>query len=98
MKVLADISVVPMGVGISLSEYVAACERILREAGLNPRLHAFGTNVEGDWDAVMNALRQCHETMHEMGAPRVHTTIRMGTRVDKEQTLAEKVSSVNEKL
>lgn len=98
MKVLADISVVPMGVGMSLSEYVAACERILREAGLNPRLHAFGTNVEGDWDAVMNALRQCHETMHEMGAPRVHTTIRMGTRVDKEQTLAEKVSSVNEKL
>ena len=37
MKVLADISLVPIGVGASLSAYVAACERVLDEAGLARR-------------------------------------------------------------
>ncbi|MDQ3487359.1 MAG: MTH1187 family thiamine-binding protein [Acidobacteriota bacterium] len=96
MKLLADICIVPIGAGVSLSKYVAACERIFRDAGLQPRLHAFGTNVEGEWDSVMAALKRCHETMHEMGAPRVHTSIRCGTRTDREQTLADKVRSVED--
>ncbi len=98
MKILADLSVVPLGVGPSLSEYVAACERILTEAGLTTRLHAHGTNVEGDWEVFMAAVRRCHETLHAMGAPRVSTAIKLGTRVDREQTLADKVRSVERRL
>lgn len=98
MKVLADISIVPIGVGVSLSKYVAACERELKNSGLEPRLHAFGTNVEGDWDAVFAAVKRCHEALHGMGAPRVSTTMRLGTRVDKDQRLEDKVRSVEEKL
>jgi uncharacterized protein (TIGR00106 family) len=94
VKVLVDVAIVPIGVGVSLSKYVAACERILREAGLEPRLHAFGTNVEGEWDAVMAAIKRCHEAVHAMGAPRVSTTMRLGTRVDRDQSLADKVQSV----
>ena len=52
MKVLVDFSVVPLGVGLSLSRYVAECERVLEEAGLKTALHANGTNIEGDWDEV----------------------------------------------
>ncbi len=98
MKVQLDLSIVPLGVGVSLSKFVAACERVLRDVGLEPRLHAFGTNVEGEWDEVFAAVKRCHEVMHEMGAPRVSTTIRMGTRVDREQSLDDKVRSVTEKL
>ncbi len=98
MKVLADISIVPLATGVSLSPYVAACERVLREAGLDPRLHAFGTNVEGEWDAVFAALKRCHEAVHGMGAPRVHTSIRLGTRTDRDQSLADKVRSVENEL
>ena len=98
MRVLADLSIIPLGVGVSLSSYVAACERVLREAGLEPKLHAFGTNVEGDWDAVTGAVRRCHEVVHEMGAPRVSTTIKVSTRVDREQSLSDKVNSVRTKL
>jgi uncharacterized protein (TIGR00106 family) len=94
MKLLADICIVPIGVGVSLSKYVAECERIFSEADLHPQLHAFGTNVEGEWEVVMAALKRCHERMHEMGAPRVHTSIRCGTRTDREQTLDDKVRSV----
>jgi uncharacterized protein (TIGR00106 family) len=98
MKVLAGLTVVPLGVGVSLSTYVAACERILIEAGLRPQLHANGTNVEGEWDVVFAALKRCHETLHEMGAPRVTSTLQVGTRTDREQTLDDKVRSVRSKL
>lgn len=94
----ADISIVPLGVGVSLSEYIAVCERILQEAGLNPQLHAFGTNVEGRWEAVMAALRQCHEEVHRMGAPRIATTIRLSTRTDREQMLEDKIQSVKARM
>jgi uncharacterized protein (TIGR00106 family) len=98
MNVQIDLSIIPLGVGVSLSRYVAACERVITDAGLEPRLHAFGTNVEGDWDEVLAAVKRCHEVMHEMGAPRVSTTMRLGTRVDREQSLADKVKSVESKL
>lgn len=98
MKVLVDLSVVPLGVGISLSPYVAACEKVLKDAGLTTMLHGYGTNVEGEWDDVFAAVKRCHEVVHEMGAPRVSTTMRVGTRTDRAQTLADKVRSVEEKL
>jgi len=94
MKVLADLSVVPLGVGVSVSAYVVACQRVLDEAGLVHRLHAWGTNVEGEWDDVLAAVKRCHEVVHGMGAPRVSTVLKLGTRVDRPQTLADKVRSV----
>lgn len=98
MKVIADLCVVPVGVGVSVSEHVAACQRVLKEAGLKTQLHAYGTNIEGEWDAVFAAIKRCHEVVHEMGAPRISTSLKVGTRIDREQTMADKVSSVEQKL
>lgn len=98
MHVIADFSVVPLGVGVSVSKYVAACHRVLEEAKLSHRLHAYGTNVEGDWDAVFAAVKRCHEVVHEMGAPRVSTVVKAGTRTDRHQTILDKVKSVESKL
>ncbi len=98
MRVIVDLAVVPLGVGVSLSTYVAACERTLRECGLEPELHANGTNVEGDWDTVFAAVKRCHEVVHEMGAPRITTVIKLGTRTDRDQTMDDKVRSVEARL
>jgi uncharacterized protein (TIGR00106 family) len=98
MKVIADLCVVPLGVGVSVSRYVAACERVLRDAGLKIQLHAYGTNLEGEWDEVFAAIRRCHEVIHEMGAPRISTTIKVGTRTDRDQTMEDKIHSVESKL
>ena len=98
MKVIADLTVVPLGVGISLSKYVAACEKVLEKAGLETRLHAYGTNIEGDWDEVLAAVKRCHEVIHEMGAPRVSSVLKLGTRTDREQNMSDKVRSVEEKM
>ena len=38
-------------------------------AGLNQQLHSYGINVEGEWDDVIAAIKQCHEKLHDMGAP-----------------------------
>lgn len=98
MNVILDLCIVPIGVGVSLSPYVAACEKVLSDAGLQTALHANGTNIEGDWDKVFAAVRRCHEVVHEMGAPRVFTTMHFGTRTDRVQTMDDKVSSVQAKL
>lgn len=98
MKVIIDLCVVPIGVGISVSKYVAACQEVLAEAGLDFTMHAYGTNIEGEWDAVFAAVKKCHETVHALGAPRITTTLKVGTRTDRDQTMADKIESVRDKL
>ncbi len=94
MKVIVDLCIIPLNAEVSLSPYIAACQEILQTAGLEIHLHAFGTNIEGEWDTVMAAIKACHEKVHAMGAPRISTTIKLGTRVDKEQTMKDKVLHV----
>jgi uncharacterized protein (TIGR00106 family) len=98
MKVLVDLCIVPIGVGVSLSSYIAACEKVLTEAGLKTALHSYGTDIEGEWDAVFAAVKRCHEIVHEMGAPRISTNIKLGTRTDRDQTMEDKVNSVKGKM
>jgi len=98
MKVLVDLCVVPLGVGVSVSGYIAACEKVLTEAGLKTALHSYGTNIEGEWDEVFAAIKRCHEVVHEMGAPRITTTVKLGTRTDRNQTMEDKIRSVKEKM
>jgi uncharacterized protein (TIGR00106 family) len=98
MRVIADVCVVPIGIGVSVSKEIGVCQRIFAEAGLKTKLHAYGTNLEGEWDAVFAAIKRCHEVLHEMGVPRISSSLRFGTRVDREQTMEDKVRSVEEKL
>ena len=98
MKVIADLCIVPLGIGVSVSKEVAACERILTAAGLKTKLHAYGTNIEGEWDDVFSAIKRCHEAVHAMGAPRITSSLRFGTRTDREQSIEDKVRSVESKL
>lgn len=98
MNVIVDLCIIPIGVGVSLSTYIAACEKILLEAGLKTQLHANGTNIEGEWEEVFAAIKRCHETLHEMGVPRISTSIKVGTRTDRAQTMEDKIRSVQHKL
>jgi uncharacterized protein (TIGR00106 family) len=98
MKVIADFCLIPIGVGASLSEYITVCEQILASYPVRVHLHAYGTNIEGEWDEVFAAIKQCHDKVHSMGAPRISSTVRIGTRTDREQTMDDKVASVRNKL
>jgi len=98
MQVMIDLCVVPIGVGVSVSNEIAECQRIIRAAGLKSQMHPYGTIIEGDWDAVLVCVKRCHERLHELGVPRVFTNLKLGTRIDKHQQMEDKVASVEEKL
>jgi uncharacterized protein (TIGR00106 family) len=98
MNVMIELCIVPMGVGVSVSRYVAACERVIDQAGLDRQLHAYGTNIQGEWDQVMAAVKRCHEVVHDMGAPRIFTVMKVGSRTDKPQTMDQKIQSVQSKM
>jgi len=87
MKVIVDLCVVPNGLGVHLAPFIATCERVLSDAGLKIQLHPNGTAIEGEWEPVFQAV-------HAMGCPRVYTTVKSNTRTDKDQTLEDKVASV----
>jgi uncharacterized protein (TIGR00106 family) len=92
--VIVEISFVPLGVGTSLSAYVAEAVRLIRESGLPHEFHSMGTNVEGEWDEVMGLVRRCQDRLFEMGAPRVTTSLKVSERRDKAYHMEEKVASV----
>ena len=94
LKVIVDLCVVPIGVGVHLAHYIAACEKVLTEAGLKIQLHPNGTAIEGEWEPVFAAIEACHQAVHAMGCPRIYTTVKVNTRTDKDQTLEDKVASV----
>jgi uncharacterized protein (TIGR00106 family) len=68
-----------------------------RKAGETSRLRGM-VNIEGEWDDVVAAIKKCHQTLHAMGVPRISSSIRLGTRIDREQTMEDKIRSVEEKL
>ncbi len=87
MKALGEIQVIPIGVGVSVRREVMRAHEIIRQAGLKTQLHAYGTNVEGDLDTILAAIKAPHETLHAEGVTRLSTTIKIGTRTDKETSL-----------
>jgi uncharacterized protein (TIGR00106 family) len=98
MKVIADICVIPSTGRTSVREEVALAHRILADTGLPILLHGYGTNIEGDYDTIFAALKRIHEELHRRGAARISTTIRLGSRIDKEQGIQDKVDAVRSEL
>ncbi len=98
MNVIAELSIIPVGVGVSFSKYIAECENILQNKGLSTQLHAEGTNIEGEFDEVMDAIKHCVKSIHKLGAPRIITDIRLSTRTDKSETMNDKIHSVENRM
>jgi len=98
---VVEISIVPLGTGTtSLSPYVAACEKVLREnsGNLKYELTAMGTIIEGDLEQILKLIQMLHEVPFESGAQRVSTTIKIDDRRDKKGTIEQKVKAVESKL
>jgi uncharacterized protein (TIGR00106 family) len=90
MKAIAEIQVIPIGAGVSVRGEVRRAHEMLAESGLIVEAHAYGTNVEGELEDILSAIRCIHETLHAEGVVRLATSIKLGTRTDKEPSLAAK--------
>jgi len=90
MKALAEIQVIPIGAGVSVRREVTRAHELLVQSGLATELHAYGTNVEGELDGILAAIKTVHETLHAEGTARLATTVKIGTRTDKDPSLSGK--------
>lgn len=98
MKIIAELNIIPIGIGTSLSKYIAECERILQSANLKIELHAEGTDIEGEYNDVVKAVKECIETLHRMGVQRVTASLRLSSRTDKNESMASRIESVEAQL
>ncbi len=64
---------------------------ILKESGLHVELHPNGTNVEGELREILGAVARVHETLHAEGTARIASYVKIGTRTDKDPSLAAKM-------
>jgi uncharacterized protein (TIGR00106 family) len=96
-EMLVEFSVVPIGMGESVSQYVAECMKIVEDSGLRYKINPMGTVVEGEYEEVMALVRRCHTKVIEM-CPRVITTIKIDDRKGAKGTIDKKVQSVEQKL
>lgn len=95
--VLLEMSIVPMGVGDSVSQYVAECVDLVDQSGLDYELHSMGTIVEGQLADVLQLMQQCIEKMAEH-TDRVTCSAKLDLRRGQQGRLTAKVDSVEQKL
>jgi uncharacterized protein (TIGR00106 family) len=95
MKVAADLCIVPMGVGPSVSLYVREIKTIIEASGLVATMHPNGTNIEGELSAICALAERCEAKLAEMGVQRTFFTLIFSTRRDKDQSMADKIAAVS---
>jgi len=94
---LVEFTVIPLGKGESVSEYVAECMRIVKASGLSYQLTPMATILEGERDEVMNVIMECHQRVLDM-SKRVITEIKIDDRKDRKNAMTQKIRSVESKL
>src|SRR5262245_2821631 len=91
--VLLDFSMTPLGKGESVSPYVARCLEVVAASGLNYRLHAMGTTLEGELGEVLAVVRRCFEAL-EPDCERISCAIKIDYRKGPGGRLQSKVRKV----
>jgi len=90
---LALISVFPLGKGASVGKYVAEAIEEADKSGLDYRLTAMGTILEGEWDGIMKVLKKMRDRVLK-SSDRVYISIVIDDRADKRRRIESKVKSV----
>ncbi len=93
---LAEFSIIPLG-HTHISGEVAEALKIVDASGLPYQLTPLGTCLEGDWDAIMKVVRQCHERVRQM-SPHVVTTIKIEDDAGARDKLRGNIQSVEAKV
>jgi uncharacterized protein (TIGR00106 family) len=91
--VLLDFSMTPLGKGASVSPYVARCLEVVAASGLDYRLHAMGTTLEGELDEVLAVVRRCFEAL-QTDCDRISCSIKIDYRKGPGGRLQSKVQKV----
>lgn len=94
MNTLVAVAIAPFGVGDELAPYVAEAVRIIRESGLPNRTTSMFTEIEGEWDAVMDVVKRAAFALAEQGI-RTEVILKADIRPGFENTLETKIEKVD---
>lgn len=94
---LAELTIVPLGRGEHLSTAIAEVLDVVDRSGVRYKFTPSGTCLEGEWEEVMEVVRQCHARARE-SSRHVMTTIRIEDEEGETDKLTRNVTSVEEKL
>jgi uncharacterized protein (TIGR00106 family) len=95
--VLLEFSIAPLDKGASVGDYVARSLAIIDASGLDYRLHAMGTIIEGEVDQVLEVFQQCLAAI-TADCDRVTCTMKLDYRKGASGRLETKVTSVEQRL
>ncbi|MCL2198059.1 MAG: MTH1187 family thiamine-binding protein [Defluviitaleaceae bacterium] len=79
MNTLIAVSIAPFGVGDKLSEYVAQVVKVIEASGLPSRTTSMFTEIEGEWDEVMQVVKDATFVLAEKGI-RTNVTLKADIR------------------
>jgi len=94
---LAEVSIIPIGIGSSIGDKLAEVLKIIDASGLPYKVNPMGTVIEGEWDEVMKLIKECHKSLMKAGE-RTITTITIDDRKGKPNRIEEKVKSIEKRL
>jgi uncharacterized protein (TIGR00106 family) len=96
---IAAVSISPVGVGTSVSRYVAAALAVVRaQTRVRYRLDPMFTTLEGELGEIYALVHEMQQAVFAAGAERVGTVIKIDDRRDRAQRMEDKVSTVEELL
>jgi uncharacterized protein (TIGR00106 family) len=94
---LAEVSIIPIGIGSSIGDKLAEVLKIIDASGLPYKVNPMSTVIEGEWDEIMKLIKKCHEAVMKTGE-RAVTTITIDDRKGKPNRIEEKVKSIEKRL
>lgn len=94
---LAEFSVIPIGIGESMGDQIARVLKIVDESGLAYKANPMGTVIEGSWEDVMAVIKKCHQEVIR-NSPRIVTSISIDDRPGKPNRITEKLKSIEKRL
>ena len=93
--VLGQVSVYPIGKGISLSRYVKKGISVIKESGYHYEVGGLSTVVEApDLDALFALIKKIHAAHLAEGAERIIIDLKVDDRRDKNATIQTKIKAV----
>lgn len=87
MKATAELQVIPIGSGVSVRREITRVIELLNGYDFIIETHASGTNIEGELETILTAVAKIHEVLHQEGAVRLVSYLKLETRSDKVPTL-----------
>lgn len=97
MNTLVAVAIAPFGVGDELAPYVAEAIRVIRDSGLPHRTTSMFTEIEGEWDEVMDVVKRATFVLAERGI-RTEVVLKADIRPGRENMMEKKVETVEEIL